>query len=157
MIQVLWYLNFHQELKAAPCISLVLVLQLFVGHVGKLCCVTKDYVRKGWRKLLNDEFYDFIKWSLGGSVEGECGVRRRRGNENCLNIYFLGCWREWTTREASYFRRQYYTTTGRKYTEYLNVVWIHLALCRVHWPDFVNTVMNFRAPSEGFVDNLSNC
>jgi hypothetical protein len=32
------------------------VLQLFVGHVEQLFSTTKDYVRKGWRKLLNDEF-----------------------------------------------------------------------------------------------------
>jgi len=52
---------------------LVLVLQLFVSHVKQLFCVTKDYVRKEWKKLLNDEFYDFRKCSLGGPDEGECG------------------------------------------------------------------------------------
>ena len=61
MIQVLRYLHFYQKLKGAPCISLALVLHLFVSHVEQLFCATKDYVRKGWRKLLNDEFYDFRK------------------------------------------------------------------------------------------------
>jgi hypothetical protein len=33
--------------KLSTCVAVVL------GHVEQLFCATKDYVRKGWRKLLN--------------------------------------------------------------------------------------------------------
>jgi hypothetical protein len=49
--------------------------------------VTKDYVSKGWMKLVNGEFYDFRKLSLVGSDGGECGDSRRGENVKCINFF----------------------------------------------------------------------